>query len=151
MQSRRIITLTPEERTQLQDLLRGGTSSARLQTRARVLLLTDRSQGEARTDGEVAEALFTSRTTIKRLRRRLLEEGLQAALTERPRPGATPKLTGEGEAQLFVLACSQPPPGHARWSLRLLAARLVELQCVDSVALSTVHAHLKRGLSSPGP
>jgi putative transposase len=150
MKPRRSIHLTGEERDRLEQLLRGGTSSARLQTRARILLLADRSEGDSRTDTEVADALLTSRSTIKRLRQRLVEEGLEAALTERPRPGAAPKVTGDIEAKLFLLACSQPPQGHARWSLRLLADRLVELECVASISRSTVADHLKRGRSSPG-
>ena len=150
MSTRRIVSLTSTERARLQRLLRGGSSPARLQTRARILLLTDHSQGQHRPDAQVAQVAFTSESTIKRLRRRFLAEGLEAALHEKPRPGAAPKLTGEKEAQLFVLACSAPPEGHARWSLRLLAGRMVELGVVESLSQTAVADHLKRGRSSPG-
>ena len=113
-------------------------------------MLTDHSRGQHLPDEEVAQVAFTSESTIKRIRRRFLEAGLEAALHEQPRPGATPKLTGEKEAQLFLLACSAPPEGHARWSLRLLADRMVELGVVDSLSHTAVSDHLKRGRSSPG-
>jgi putative transposase len=150
MDARRIVSLTEAERAHLEGLLHAGTSSARLQNRARILLLTDRSEGQARPDLEVAEAALTSRSTVKRIRRRFLQEGLEAALHEKPRPGAPPKVTGDIEARLFLMACSQPPEGHARWSLRLLATRLVELELVESISHVAVLKHLKRGRSSPG-
>ncbi len=150
MDARRIVSLSEEERAHLQRLIHAGTSPARLQTRARILLLSDRSQGEHRPDWQVAEAALSSESTVKRIRRRFVEEGLEAALTEKPRPGPPPKLTGDLEAKLFVLACSKPPEGHARWSLRLLADRLVELDCVESISHVAVRTHLKRGKSSPG-
>lgn len=150
MSTRRPVFLTPEERAHLKRLLRRGSSSARLQARARILWLTDRGTGHQRTDPEVAQATLSSPSTVKRIRRRFLAEGLEAALHEKPRPGAAPKVTGEVEARLFLLASSQPPEGHARWSLRLLAERLVELECVDSVSHVTVREHLQKGGSSPG-
>ncbi len=150
MSTRRSVSLTVTERTRLKRLLRGGSSPARMQTRARILLLLDHSQERPRTDAEVAAAAFTSESTIKRLRRRFLQEGLESALHEKPRPGAKPKVTGEVEAQLFLLACSAPPEGHAQWSLRLLADRLVEVGVVESLSHMAVSDHLKKGKSSPG-
>ncbi len=150
MSTRRCVFLTGEERAHLKRLLRRGSSPARLQTRARILWLTDRSHGHHRADAEVAQAALTSEPTIKRVRRRFLDEGLEAALHEKPRPGAVPKVTGEVEAQLFLLASSAPPEGHARWSLRLLADRMVELGSVESLSHVTVREHLKKGRSSPG-
>ncbi len=150
MDARRIVILTSEERAQLQRLLQSGTSPARLLTRARILLLLDRSLDDHRSVSHVAKLAFSSDATVKRLRSRFLDEGLEAALHDKHRGGAPPKLTGEKEAQLFLLACSAPPEGHARWSLRLLADRMVELGHVESVSHVTVREHLKRGRSSPG-
>ena len=121
-----------------------------MQTRARVLLLTDGSLGEHRTDKEVSQAVLTSVSTVKRTRRRFLEEGLEAALKENPRPGRPPKITGAIEAKLTLLACSQPPEGHARWTLRLLADRMVELGYLESISHQAVFKRLKKTRSSPG-
>jgi transposase len=142
--------LSAQERTHLEGLLRRGAAPARVQTRARVLLLSDRSRGEQRTDEEVAAAVLTSASTAKRTRWRFLQEGLEAALAEKPRPGRPPKITGEVEAKLTLLACSQPPEGHRRWTLRLLADRLVELGYVDSISHMAVGNRLKKTKSSPG-
>jgi transposase len=144
------VKLSEKERAQLRGLLRRGAAPARVQTRARVLLLSDRSQGKRRTDEEVAAAVLTSVSTTKRTRWRFLQEGLEAALAEKPRPGRPPKITGEVEARLTVLACSQPPEGHARWTLRLLAARLVELGYVESISHMAISNRLKKMRSSPG-
>jgi len=114
------------------------------------LLLAERSGDQRRTDWQVAQAVLTSAATVKRTRRRFLEEGLDAALSEKPRPGRPPKITGEIEAQLTVLACSQPPEGHARWTLRLLANQLVELGYLDSISHVAVSKRLKKTRSSPG-
>lgn len=150
MPTRHHVKLSEKERTQLRGLLRRGAAPARVQTRARVLLLSDRSQGKRRTDEEVAAAALTSVSTTKRTRWRFLQEGLEAALAEKPRPGRPPKITGEVEARLTVLACSQPPAGHARWTLRLLADRLVELGYVQSISHMAVGNRLKKMKSSPG-
>ena len=136
--------LSEEERAQLEGLLRRGAACARVQTRARVLLLSDRSRGERRTDEQVAAAVLTSVSTAKRTRWRFLQEGLEAALEEKPRTGRPPKITGEIEAQLTVLACSQPPEGRSRWTLRLLADRLVELGYVESISHVAVGNRLKK-------
>src|SRR5579862_8455816 len=112
--------LTSEQRTELETGIKSGNTPARVQTRARILLLADRSQGQFRTDGEIAEALLCSRATVANVRHRFLNEGLHAALVEKPRPGRTPKITGDMEAQIAVIACSDPPEGQARWTVRLL-------------------------------
>lgn len=144
------ISLTADQRAHLEALTRSGTCLARTQTKARILLLTDRSQGQHRTDAELATTLGVSLPTIIRTRRRCVIVGLDAALYDNPRPGAQPKLTGEGEAQLTLLACSTPPDGQARWTLRLLADRMVELGYVESISHVTVGERLKKTTSSPG-
>jgi putative transposase len=144
------VHLTPGQRAHLERLIRAGNVAARVQTRARILLLADRNQPERRTDAEIASALLCSTNTVGSIRRRMVREGLDAALYDRPRPGAYPKLTGEVEAQLTVLACSQPPTGKARWTLQMLADKLVELQLVDSISDVAVMHRLKKIASSPG-
>ena len=150
MSTRSVVRLSEKERTRLKGLLRRGAAPARVQTRARVLLLSDRNAGEPRTDEQVAEAVITSVSTAKRTRWRFVREGLQAALEEKPRPGRPPKITGEIEAQLTVLACSQPPEGRARWTLRLLATQIVELGYLESISHVAVGNRLKKTRSSHG-
>ncbi len=144
------IELNPAERRELERLIHHGRAAARQQTRARILLLSDRSQGQKRTDQQVAEAVHCSETTVGNLRRRYAEGGLAQALNDKGWPGAKPKLTGELEAKLTVLACSQPPPGQARWTLRLLANQLVELGYLESVSHVTVGEWLKKTSSNRG-
>ena len=142
--------LKKEERTELAGLIRTGTWPARTQTRARILLLLDRSQGKKRTSQQVAESVMVSPSTVLNIGRRYVKEGLQSALYEKPRPGARPKLNGEIEAKLTMLACSKPPEGHSRWTLRLLASELIELELVDYVSHVTVGEWLKKTNSSLG-
>lgn len=144
------IILTEEQRTELEQLLRAGHGSARTNTRARILLLSDRSQGQARTDQAVAEAVLCSPSTVGNVRRRFLTGGLRAALEDKGWPGAPPKVTGEVEAQLLLLACSDPPDGAARWTLRLLAERMVVLEYVDRISHVTVGEVLKKTPLSRG-
>jgi transposase len=150
MPTRSVVCLSEQERTHLEGLLRSGAVAARVQTRARVLLLSDRSRRHHRSIAQVAEAVLTSTSTVKRTRRRFLEQGLEAALSEKPRTGRPPKITGEIEAKLTLLACSQPPEGHARWTLRLLADQLVELGYLESISHVAVSKRLKKTRSSPG-
>jgi len=150
MATRSVVKLSEEERARLKGLLRRGAAPARVQTRARILLLADRSRGERRTDEQVAAAVMTSLMTAKRTRWRFLQEGLEAALAEKPRPGRPPKITGEIEAQLTALACSQPPKGRAHWTLRLLADQLVELGYLESISHTAVAERLKKTKLSPG-
>jgi hypothetical protein len=144
------IELTSEERTELEKLIRTGNAPARTHTRARILLLSDRSQGQKRTDQEVADAVLCCKNTVRNVRRRFLSGGLQAALSDKGWPGASPKFTGEVEAKLVMLACSEPPEGAARWTLRLLADKMVELHSVDSMSHVTVGEILKKTKSRRG-
>jgi transposase len=144
------VELKDTDRVELERLMRSGNSSARKQTRARILLLSDRSQGQKRTDPEVATAVMCSRGTVRNIRRRYVGGGLSAALNDKGWPGAKPKLTGELEAQLVMLACSEPPKGYARWTLRLLANCMVELGYIDDISHVTVREWLKKTRSSLG-
>lgn len=119
-------------------------------TRAQILLLTDHTQRDWRTHAEVAEILKTSGARISRVCRKYVLEGLEAALSEEPRSGAPPKMTGEVEAQLILLACSDPPEGRKRWTLRLLAEQMVLLGHVPSLSNVTVHQRLKKMPSNRG-
>jgi transposase len=142
---RYVIDLTPEERAMLEQLLRGGRSGTRKLTRARILLKAD----EGLTDEEIAAALDVGIATVGRTRQRFVEANL-AALEERPRPGGERKLTGKQEAHLIAVACTPAPAGQRRWTLRLLADKVVELGFVDSIARETVRQVLKKMPSSRG-
>ena len=144
------VELGAEERQGLEQLICAGTTAARTQTRARILLLSDRRPGQKRTDAEVAAALLCSKGTVANVRRRFLAGGLRAALYDKPRPGQKPKVTGDVEARLTMLACSTPPAGHARWTLRLLADRMVELGYIEYISHVTVGEVLKKTRSSRG-
>ena len=150
MSIHRPLYLTPEQRSELEYSLKSGNAPARVQTRARILLLTDRSTGEWRTDDQIAEAHLCSRATVANVRHRYLQEGLPAALLEKPRPGRAPKITGDIEAQIALIACSDPPEGHARWSMRLLKSRVIELGLLDSIDHTSIWERLKKTRSSPG-
>jgi transposase len=144
------VILTQTERDDLKMLIASGTAPARKLTHARILLKADQSQeGPAWVDEEVADAVETSQPTVSRVRKQYVEEGLQAALNRRP-PNREyrRKLDGEQEARLVALACSEPPEGQARWSLRLLADKLVELEVVDDLSYQTVRRTLKKTNSS---
>jgi transposase len=138
------VTLTQQQRQQLEQMTRSGNAPARVQTRARILLLADRSQGERRTHRQIAEALDVCGVTISALCRRFVTDGLEATLYEKPRPGQKPKITGAVEAQLVLLACSDPPQGFAKWTMQMLADKLVELELVDSIGDSAVCDRLKK-------
>lgn len=138
------LTLTDEQRASLTAMIRCGVSSSRVQTRARILLLSDRSQGKRLTQKQISEALQVCELTIGTICRRFALEGMDAALYEKPRPGQAPKITGEVEAHLTLLACSDPPEGHARWTMQLLADKLVELELVESISDTAVCDHLKK-------
>jgi hypothetical protein len=138
------IERTSEERTELEKLIRTGNAPARTHTRARILLLSDRSQGQKRTDQEGADAVLCRKSTVRNVRRRFLSGGLQAALSDKGWPGASPKFTGEVEAKLVMFACSEPPEGAARWTLRLLADKMVERHSVDSMSHVMVGEILKK-------
>jgi len=139
-----IVDLTEEERTYLLDFIKSGKQSSRKLNRARILLLAD----ENKTDGEISKALHTGTATVQRTRQRFVEGNLEGSLNERPRPGGSKKLDEKGEAILETLAHSKPPKGRKRWTLQLLADRLVQLKVVDSISYETVRQEVKKsGLS----
>jgi transposase len=140
------VMLSETEREQLKRLIAAGTAPARKLTHARILLKADQSpEGPGWVDEKVAEAVEVSQPTVSRVRKQYVQEGLEAALNRRP-PNREyqRKLDGEQEARLIALACSEPPEGQARWSLRLLADKLVELEVVEEVSYQTVRRTLKK-------
>ena len=149
------VYLNGKKRSELSRLVKTGTNKARKLTRARILLLADESPrgisgGMGKTDKEIIEALGVSARTVAVTRQRFVEEGLDGALNEKPRSGRPPKFTGRDEAKLTLIACSDPPEGRNRWSVRLLADKLVELDVVDSISRESVRLILKKGISSRG-
>jgi transposase len=146
-----VVKLSEDERHQLNELIRKGKSSAQRLTKARILLKADVSEaGEGWSDSRIMEALGTSATTVYRTRQQLVEEGFEAVLSrkQRARPPVLPIFDGEKEAQLIALACSQPPKGRGRWTLRLLEDKVVELNIVDRASDSTIWRVLKKTRSS---
>jgi transposase len=146
MHKRYVVALTNAERTALEQVIAAGTAPARKLTHARILLKADAAPaGPGWVDDRIAEAVEVSQPTVARVRRQYVEQGLEAALNRRaPRREYRRKLTGEHEARLIAVACGTPPEGHARWTLRLLADRLVELEVVDAVSYQTVRRVLKK-------
>ena len=146
MHKRFSVTLADPERDQLKRLIAAGTESARKLTHARILLKADQGPGgPAWTDEAIAEAVEVSQPTVARIRRVYVEQGLEAALNRRPPTRAyVRKLDGAQEARLIALACGNPPEGLDRWSLRLLADKLVELEVVDDISYQTVRRVLKK-------
>ena len=128
------VRLSSEEQEELEGLVSRGRAAAYKQTHARILLLVDEAQeGGAMKDEEIARALKVGSATVERVRRRCVEEGVEAALGRRHQVNRRPgKLDGDGEARLVAMACSQPPEGRAGWTLQLLADRLVEWEIVES-------------------
>jgi DNA-binding transcriptional ArsR family regulator len=144
------VILTETQREDLKSLIAAGSAPARKLTHARILLKADQSpEGPGWVDEQVADAVETSQPTVSRVRKQYVQEGLEAALNRRP-PNREyqRKLDGEQEARLLALACSEPPEGRARWSLRLLADKLVELEIVEDVSYQTVRRTLKKTNSS---
>ena len=147
-----VVRLSGEEREQLGALLRKGKSPAQRLLKARILLKADVSEaGEGWSDSRIIQALGTSPSMVYRVRKQLVEEGFEAVLSRKAR--ATPAVPrifdGEKEAKLIALACSKPPKGRARWTLRLLENKVVELNIVDRASDSTIWRTLKKTLSSP--
>ena len=138
------VTLTEEQRSTLESLIRSGAAPARTQTKARILLLLDRSQGEVRKDIEIVSALLCSQPHVGRVRRQFVTEGLDATLYDKPRPGRAPKIDGAVEAKMITLICSTPPDGHSRWTLRLLANEMIASGCIDSISNVAVYKRLKK-------
>ena len=141
-----LVELTAEERFQLVALTRKGKASARRIKRA--LVLIDAAAGDK--DEDIASKVQVSVRNIQRIRERFVEKGLEAALSELPRPGKARLLSNRQEALLIAITCSTPPPGRAQWTMKLLADRLVELKEVEMISDETVRRTLKRGRSSPG-
>ena len=152
MRERQIVRLTPHERTQLLGLLSSGQAPARKLTHARILLKADHgTDGPRCTDEAIAEALDVGEVTVWRVRKRYVTEGLEAALNHRhPKNHRPRRLDGDQEAQVIALACSEPPAGRTRWTLRLLARRMVELEYTECVSYETVRVTLKKTHSSRG-
>jgi transposase len=140
------VTLTDEERAGLEALISRGKGDARKLAHARVLLQADEADGApARTDEEVAASLDASTRTVERVRRRFVEEGIESALLPKPTKRIYARaLDGAQEAHLIALACSKPPDGKRRWTLRLLAERMVELTYVGSISHETVRRALQK-------
>lgn len=150
MGKRYVVTMTKAERGTLEELFKTGKAAARKLTHARILLKADQScNGPGWEDKRISEALEVSVSTVERVRRRFVEESLEAALHRRPSSSSRQrKVDGVQEAQLIALACSKPPEGRAVWSLRLLADKLVTLEHIDSVSHETVRQVLKKTTSS---
>ena len=134
------VRLKARARRELRKAVRRGKESARKLTRCRILLLAD----ERKPDSAIAEALDVAMSTIFEIRRRYAQEGLEAALNERPRPGQPSKFDGKQKAKITALACSKSPEGRSRWTLRLLAEKAVELKMVESICPATVQTILKK-------
>ena len=146
------VELTEGERGELKGLVSRGRAAAYRQTHARILLLSDENQAEgSMMDREIARVLQVGTATVERVRRRCVEEGVEAALGRRQQLNRRPKkLDGSGEAHLIALACSPPPEGRVSWTLQLLAEGLVERKVVESISADTVGRTLKKTNSSPG-
>jgi hypothetical protein len=147
-----VVRLSADEREHLDALIRKGKSPAQRLLKARILLKADVSEaGEGWSDSRIIKALETSPSMVYRVRKQLVEEGFEAVLNRKQR--ATPAVArifdGEKEAKLIALACSKPPKGRARWTLRLLENKVVELGIVDRASDSTIGRTLKKTLSSP--
>ena len=147
------VTLTVEERKELEQLISSGKAAARKLLHARILLLADESPaGPGRTNAAIVEALGVSMRTIERVRKRFVMESFEDALVPRPRPPRPDKvkIQGDVEKNLIELACSDPPEGRSCWTLQLLADQLVVLGCVESVSKESVRTALKKTALPPG-
>ncbi len=146
MRKRYVVTLTDEERRSLRGLISSGKASARKLARARILLKTDSGAGQPGwDDATISQGLEVGRATVERVRQQFVEEGLKEALERRkPQQQHRRKIDGDGEAHLIALACSEPPEGRIRWTLRLLAGRMVALEYVDALSYETVRGVLKK-------
>lgn len=148
------VSLSEDDRGRLESLIAHGHAPARELTHARILLKADEGEDAPASwsDVKIADALEISRSTVLRVRTRFVEEGLEAALVHRrPKNPKPPKLDGSQQAHLIALACSEPPKGRERWSLRLLADRFVGLECAqEPISRELVRRTLKKAPSSPG-
>jgi hypothetical protein len=147
-----VVELNAGERNRLRAVISKGKASAKAILKARIVLKADQgANGEGWTDERICEALETNITMVARTRAKLVNEGLDAVLArkKRARPPIEPIFDGEAQAQLIALACSKPPPGYARWTIRLLANKVVEMNIVDHAHFNTVGRALKKTISSP--
>ena len=151
---RYVVRLSAEERERLETLIRKGKSPAQRLLKARILLKADISEaGEGWSDGQIIAALETSASMVYRVRKQLVEDGLEAVLSRKQRatPAVPPIFDGEKEAKLIALACSKPPKGRVRWTLRLLENKVVELKIVERASDSTIGRVLKKHSQAPSP
>ena len=146
------VRLDEDERSQLREMADSGKGSKERRKRANILLLADTGRaGGGRSDADIADVLGVGTATVERVRKQCVLEGLEAALERRVQLNRKKrKLDAGAEAKLVTLACSEPPDGRARWTLKLLSDRLVELEIVDSISDETVRKALKKTTSSPG-
>lgn len=146
MEKRYRVTLTESERDDLRKLVSVGKAAAQKLVRARILLLADQAEGgSAKADPEIVESLGCGRASVERIRKRFVEEGLEAVLNPKPSQRVYErKMDGQAEAHLIALACGAPPAGCSRWTLRLLGDQMVALEHVESVSFETIRRVLKK-------
>lgn len=147
MRTAQPIRLSGEQRAELEALIHTGKAAARVQTRVHILLLSGENEGKS--VAEIVAALHTSPTTVYSARRHFRTEGMRRALYDKPHAGRPSRITGEVEAHLTMLACSTPPQGRDRWTLQLLADKMVELQYIEAISDQAVHYTLKKTNLSP--
>jgi len=140
MKRKNAVRLKVKEKELLRQLLSRGKERARKLTRCRILLLAD----EGKKDARIIESLRVARNTVRQVRQRYVREGLKAAINEHPRSGAPNKFSGRQKAKITAIACSEPPEGRSRWTLRLIADKIVELEFADSISYKTVERILKK-------
>jgi transposase len=145
MKVKNLVRLKPKERQGLKQLISKGIEKARKITRCRILLLSH----ERKTDTHIMGTLKVARNTVRQVRSRYVQEGMDAAINEQPRSGAPKKFSGRQRAKITAIACSKPPAGQSRWTLRLIADSVVELKMVDDISHQTVKGILKKTNSSP--
>lgn len=140
------VTLTEKEQRKLVAMITKGRNKASAIQRAHILL----KSAAGRTDAEIADWLYISESTVRRTRLRFVEDGLGAALEDKPKPERPPLLDEKQEAHLVAIACSEPPEGRARWTLELLTQRLIADGIVERISTETVRLTLKKSISNPG-
>ena len=140
MKKKNLIKLKKKDQRILEQLIIKGSQKSRTITRSRILLMANKGK----TDTQIIEALNTARNTIRTVRYRYVHNDLESAINEQPRPGAPNKFTGRDKAKVTAIACSKPPEGHNRWTLRLIADNMVELDIVDEISHHTVQRVLKK-------
>ena len=136
------VFLSDDDRSKLSAIISSGSALARYKTKARILLLTDRNRADRMTDDQIIAFLRTSNSNIQRTRISFLANGVEDGIKDKPRSGRRPKVTGDVQAQLTVLACSKPPKGRCKWTLQLLANHMVLNGHIDSISTDAVHKHL---------